>query len=263
MWSKGFEYERWFVLALLGKGSYASIYLVKHVSQKTKEESFYAMKEIHKSRIIDITLATSTQVERQTLLELSHPFILKLKYAFQTPNTLYMISEFANGGDLFFHLRAKGSFSEKQAKFYGAQIILGLEHLHKNNIIYRDLKPENILICKTGYVKLADFGIARNVVSDDNLEERMVGTAQYMAPEQVFHNIGLSFSIDAWSFGCLMYELVEGEPFLKGNSFEKIKQELSSLAGEELKLKPYFSKDFKDLLTQLICFDWKKRPCIS
>jgi len=107
---------------------------------------------------------------------MDHPFILKLHYAFQTPYTLYMISTYVSGGDLFYHIKNRGHLSEKEAKFYGAQIILGLEYLHSKNILYRDLKPENILLDSDGNIKLADFGVAKQL---DHREKTMsvIGTA--------------------------------------------------------------------------------------
>jgi len=97
------------------------------------------------------------------MLEMNHPFILKLHYAFQTPFTLYMIFDYMPGGDLFYHIKKKGHLSEKCAVFYGSQIILGLEYLHSKNIMYRDLKPENILIDSDGNIKLTDFGICKEL----------------------------------------------------------------------------------------------------
>lgn len=120
-----------------------------------------------------------------------------------------MIFDFTSGGDLFFHLKKKGNFSEKTVQFYGAQILLGLEYLHKNKILYRDLKPENILLDSAGNVKLCDFGVSKSLSTEDKTMS-LIGTAQYMAPEQVFMKEGYDFSVDIWSFGCCLYELVEG-----------------------------------------------------
>jgi serum/glucocorticoid-regulated kinase 2 len=119
------------------------------------------------------------------MLEMDHPFILKLHYAFQTPYTLYMIFDFIPGGDLFFHIKKKGHLGEKQAKFFGAQILLGLEYLHNKNIVYRDLKPENILLDKEGNIKLTDFGICKVLNENNRRCHSIVGTVQYMAPEQL------------------------------------------------------------------------------
>jgi len=115
---------------------------------------------------------------------MQHPFILNLNYAFQTPAHLFLIVEYVPGGDLFYHIKKKGNLGEKEARFYGAQIILALEYLHDRNVIYRDLKPENILIDKDGYIRLADFGISKILQEKDNgLSYSLIGTAQYLAPE--------------------------------------------------------------------------------
>lgn len=116
------------------------------------------------------------------LLTVKHPFILNLHYSFQTATHLFLIVEYINGGDLFFHLKKKGNFGEKDVRFYGAQIILALMHLHSKNVIYRDLKPENILIDKDGYIRLADFGISK-VMREESMSHSIIGTAEYIAPE--------------------------------------------------------------------------------
>ena len=92
---------------------------------------------------------------------MNHPVILTLNYSFQTPTHLYLIVEYVNGGDLFFHIKKKGCLSEKEARFYGAQIIIALQYLHSKKIIYRDLKPENVMIDGEGHIKLIDFGFAK------------------------------------------------------------------------------------------------------
>ncbi len=92
---------------------------------------------------------------------INHPFVVKLHYAFQTTETLYFITDFLNGGELFYHLCNEIRFSEGRAKFYAAELILALEHLHKNGIIYRDLKPENILLDSDGHLKITDFGLSK------------------------------------------------------------------------------------------------------
>lgn len=101
-----------------------------------------------------------------------------MHYAFKTKTKLYMIFDYASGGDLFFHIKKKGNLNEKEAKFYGAQILLGLEYLHRNKVMYRDLKPENILLDACGNIKLADFGICKVLDNNDvPLTESMIGTA--------------------------------------------------------------------------------------
>ena len=95
------------------------------------------------------------------LERINHPFIVKLHYAFQTPERLYFVIDFLNGGELFFHLRKETKFNEDRARFYAAEIILALECLHGNGIIYRDLKPENVILDSEGHIKLTDFGLCK------------------------------------------------------------------------------------------------------
>ena len=91
-----------------------------------------------------------------------HPFIMGLEFAFQDADRLYLIMEFVNGGELFFHLKqVKTGFDENRARFYAAEMILALEYLHKSGVVYRDLKPENVLIDIEGHIRLTDFGLSK------------------------------------------------------------------------------------------------------
>lgn len=97
------------------------------------------------------------------MIDLDHPFLLKLNATFQCSSFLYLILEFEGGGSLFFHLNKHKRFTEAEVRFYACEIILALEYLHQNEIIYRDLKPENILMSKDGHIKLSDFGLAKKL----------------------------------------------------------------------------------------------------
>jgi serum/glucocorticoid-regulated kinase 2 len=100
-------------------------------------------------------------VEREILAKIDHPFIVKLHYAFQTETKLYLVMDFINGGELFFHLKREGRFLEDRVRFYAAECFLALKHLHEFGIIYRDLKPENVLLNFDGHIKLTDFGLSK------------------------------------------------------------------------------------------------------
>lgn len=108
-----------------------------------------------------------------------------MHFAFQTPERLYFVIDFLNGGELFFHLRKERSFSEDRTRFYASEILLALECLHSNGIIYRDLKPENVILDCDGHIKLTDFGLSKLAVDQNTLTYTFCGTPEYLAPEVV------------------------------------------------------------------------------
>ena len=110
-----------------------------------------------------------TKAERDILAKMKNPFIVSLQYAFQNPSKLYMVTEFMQGGELFFHLRKCYKFPEKRAKFYIAELVAALEYLHKHSIVYRDLKPENILVDIEGHLKVTDFGLSKEGIASSIL----------------------------------------------------------------------------------------------
>jgi protein-serine/threonine kinase len=113
-----------------------------------------------KDHIITKGAKDNTMLERKILMDVKYTFLINLYYSFQTPERLYFVMDYANGGDLYFHLKKKGPMGEKAARFYGSELLLALDHLHKQRIIYRDLKPENILLCYAGHIRLTDFGLS-------------------------------------------------------------------------------------------------------
>ena len=121
--------------------------------------------------------------ERNIMTYLECNFIVKLKYAFQTPTRLYFVMEFVQGGDMFYHIRAAKLFSEPKSKFYICEIILAIQYMHDKNIIYRDLKPENILLNKDGHLKICDFGLSKQFESIDDTAKTLCGSPEYIAPE--------------------------------------------------------------------------------
>lgn len=125
------------------------------------------MKVLNKSILKEKDYFSYIKLERQLLMSLNHPFILRLHYSFQCSKKLYLLLDYEGGGSLFFHLSKKRRFSEKDVLFYACEIILALEYLHSKGIIYRDLKPENILISQDGHIRLTDFGLAKKLHSDE------------------------------------------------------------------------------------------------
>ena len=118
--------------------------------RKKDDGMIYAMKVLRKEAIVARKQVAHTKAEKSILQKIKHPFIVKLNYAFQTEDKLYMVLDFINGGELFFHLKKEGKFSMERVQFYAAEIALALAHLHGHDIVYRDLKPENILLDSEG-----------------------------------------------------------------------------------------------------------------
>ena len=144
-------------LKVLGKGKYGKVFLVEHIETK----KLFAMKRLKKSDITNLKKIEHIKTERNLLVKLNSSFIVTLYYAFQDKIHLYIVTEFMQGGELFFHLYRETFFENEKAKFYAAEIILALNYIHSNNMIYRDLKPENILLGKDGHIKLTDFGMCK------------------------------------------------------------------------------------------------------
>jgi protein-serine/threonine kinase len=163
-------------IKVIGKGNFGKVVLVK----SRVDEKYYALKCLKKKELIKKECVELIKTEKRVLKKICHPFIIKLHHAFQTHDKLYMLFEYINGGDLFFHLNNCIRFSEDVAKFYAAQLYLALNYLHDNNIIYRDLKPENILLDKHGNIKLIDFGLSKDNFDKDSRSFTMCGTGEYL-----------------------------------------------------------------------------------
>ena len=154
------------LLAVVGKGSFGKVMQVR----KKDTGEIYAMKAMRKEVILRENLVDHTKAEKNILGMINHPFIVKLHFAFQTKDKLYLILDFLSGGEVFFHLSQCGNFPEPRAKFYTGQIGLALGHLHELSIIYRDLKPENCVLDKDGNCCITDFGLAKpNIQGQDGM----------------------------------------------------------------------------------------------
>lgn len=205
--------EDFTALRLIGKGTFGQVYLVR----KNDTNRIYAMKKISKKLIVRKKEVTHTLGERNILVRTSldeSPFIVGLKFSFQTASDLYLITDYMSGGELFWHLQHEGRFPEQRAKFYIAELVLALEHLHKHDIIYRDLKPENILLDADGHIALCDFGLSKANLSANATTNTFCGTTEYLAPEVLLEDKGYTKQVDFWSLGVLVFEMCCGwSPF--------------------------------------------------
>ena len=189
------------------------------------------------------------------MVKINCPFIVNIKSAFQDEKYLYIISDFMQGGDLFYHMHETGIFDFELAQFYTCELVLALEYLHNNNMIYRDLKPENILLDANGHIKLTDFGLSKLLNSSKQKAFTICGTIQYIAPE-VFIDKGYDKMVDWWSLGCLIYEMFVGKLAfnIKNNTNLSL-----DLYNKKLKFPRHMDEDAQDLINKLLVVDPKKR----
>ena len=242
------------ILDCLGAGSFGKVFKVR---MKSNGE-IYAMKVINKKFLMKNNQLRYALTECSVLKQATSPFILTLYYSFQTPENLYMIIDYCPGGDLNFHI-IQNLFEEDEARFYIAELILGIEHLHELDIIYRDLKPENILINEDNHIKLADFGLAKEGVTDIQNTKSFVGSPAYLAPEMLMRK-GVGKSADIYGIGAVLYEMICGTPPFFSNNIKILYKNISQ---SKLMLHDYFSDELKDLLSQLLCRDPNKRIGVS
>ena len=238
------------IIKLIGRGSFANVYLVKNKSN----QKIYSMKKLNKPFLKRNKQEQHTINERILLSKMNNPFLVKLYCCFQDNEHLYFIMEFIQGGELFFHLHRETRFDDEKTSFYIAELILALDFLHKNKVIYRDIKPENILLDVEGHIKLTDFGLSRMCCSKNEKVFTICGTPFYIAPE-ILENKGYNNSVDWWSLGCLMYEMLVGKPLFNFNSINININEYK----KPLQLSTGFSDEAKDLITKLLDLDPKKR----
>ena len=241
-------------LRCLGKGAFGTVLLVKHVATGR----LYAQKQFSKASLtIQKRLVEQTKTERVILENInSHPFVVKLYYAFQDQEKLYLILEYAQGGELFSRLATEKMLPEDTVAFYLAEMVLALEHLHNNvGVVYRDLKPENILLDSEGHLLLTDFGLSKVAVDGEHQCKTIAGTTEYMAPEVVLGQKH-GTAVDWWSLGILGFDLLTGSTPFYANNQAKIQEKI-------VKSKPTFpfflSADAKDILTRFLRKEPNKR----
>ena len=201
------------ILKLIGKGTFGQVFQVR----KKDTKRIYAMKVLSKKVIVQKKEIQHTIGERNILVRTAtteSPFIVGLKFSFQTAADLYLVTDYMSGGELFWHLQKEGRFVEERAKFYIAELILALRHLHQHDIVYRDLKPENILLDANGHIALCDFGLSKANLAKNDTTNTFCGTTEYLAPEVLLDEQGYTKMVDFWSLGVLVFEMCCGwSPF--------------------------------------------------
>ncbi|XP_058511497.1 RAC-alpha serine/threonine-protein kinase isoform X2 [Ochotona princeps] len=242
-----FEY-----LKLLGKGTFGKVILVKEKATGR----YYAMKILKKEVIVAKDEVAHTLTENRVLQNSRHPFLTALKYSFQTHDRLCFVMEYANGGELFFHLSRERVFSEERARFYGAEIVSALDYLHsEKNVVYRDLKLENLMLDKDGHIRITDFGLCKEGIKDGATMKTFCGTPEYLAPE-VLEDNDYGRAVDWWGLGVVMYEMMCGRLPFYNQDHEKL---FELILMEEIRFPRTLGPEAKSLLSGLLKKDPKQR----
>eukprot|EP00392_Amoebophrya_sp_AT5.2_P010943 g11016.t1 len=232
-------------LHVVGKGTFGVVKLCAHRRDPEKQ---YALKCIDKQAAIRLKQQKSLVIEKEINGQCFHPCIVQFIKTLQDRSTIYFLTEFLGGGDLFLGIRAIGMLTKQQSQFYSASILLALEYLHERRIIYRDLKPENVLLDFEGRAKLVDFGCCKTALR----AYTVVGTPEYLAPEVILGK-GYTHLVDFWSLGVVMYEFICGPlPFGsddgEGGQMELFRQILESA----VKFPDYVEEDAVSVLSALL-----------
>ncbi|CAI5738688.1 unnamed protein product [Hyaloperonospora brassicae] len=238
------------LLSVIGQGTFGKVLLVRHATTGI----VHAMKIISKQFVIDMDSVHYMKTERNVMTKIRHPFVIGLNYAFQTESKVYLVMEYQSGGELFSYMKEEGTFTEDAVRFYLAEMVLALEHLHGHGIIHRDLKPENVLISAEGHIKLTDFGLAKEYVEGQELLT-VCGTKEYMAPEMLLGK-GYDSAVDWWSLGALAHEMLIGSPPFRSKSPADLHKKIISA---KLQLPRWLSGEAHSLIKSLLERNVSKR----
>ena len=253
-------------ISIIGRGAFGEVF----VCMKKDTEEIVAIKKIKKDLLIQKNQVIHIINEQRLMSNIKSPWIVELKASFQENDYLYLVMEYCPGGDLMNLLITKDILSEKEAKFYLAELILAIESIHKFDCIHRDIKPDNILIDSDGHIKLSDFGLSKisekifeennnNINNDANIYTHnknysCVGTAFYVAPE-VLNKTGYDKEIDWWSAGIIFYEMLVGySPFCSKETSEVCYKVMNWKKFLEIpkKAKMNMSDEAQDLIYKMI-----------
>ncbi|KAA0721139.1 Protein kinase C theta type [Triplophysa tibetana] len=247
-----FTLDNFILHKMLGKGSFGKVFL----AEMKGAGQFFAVKALKKDVVLMDDDVECTMVEKRVLsLAWEHPFLTHLYCTFQTKENLFFVMEYLNGGDLMFHIQTCHRFDLPRSTFYAAEIICGLQFLHSKGIVYRDLKLDNILLDIEGHIKIADFGMCKENMFEEARTCTFCGTPDYIAPEIL---LGQKYgtSVDWWSFGVLLYEMLIGQSPFHGQDEEELFQ---SIRTDDPCYPRWLTRDTRDLLVKLFVREPERR----
>ncbi|KAK1857697.1 hypothetical protein I4F81_000312 [Pyropia yezoensis] len=248
------------MVSLLGAGGFGKVYLVRHKASG----KVYALKVMQKKAVLRRKDVKAAHTERNILAMLTSsplrgdnaPFIVRLHCCWQCPRRLYLLMDYAAGGELLHHLRRERMLSEAAARFYLAEMVLALEHLQARHIIHRDLKPSNLLLDAAGHIVLCDFGLSTVLLDGASRTHSWCGTEDFLAPEVVARE-GHGVEADWFSLGGIAFEMMTGEPpFSPASERHLARKELHRrILRCKPKLPRYLTRDAHALLKALLTRD--------
>eukprot|EP00755_Sulcionema_specki_P025654 Sspe_Gene.15774::Locus_5498_Transcript_1_1_Confidence_1.000_Length_2469::g.15774::m.15774/K13302/SGK1; serum/glucocorticoid-regulated kinase 1 len=256
--SSSYTPEHFTFLTVIGKGSFGRVCKVR----ENATGRIFACKVLQKAALVKESQIKNIRREKSILLNITHPYIVKLHAAFQTRGRLFLLFDFLSGGELFYHMtQGERYFPEMRARFYIAEVSLAIAHLHANQILHRDLKAENLVLDADGHVVLTDFGFAKTI-EPDVINTTKCGTLPYMAPEILKQGPqGYSYEVDWWALGVLLFLMLTGcYPFWHTEPKESVRQILyREILPDNFPPRPRLSREARDLVCWLLQKDPAKR----
>ncbi|KAM3868401.1 serine/threonine-protein kinase N2-like [Diretmus argenteus] len=237
-------------ISVLGRGHFGKVLLAEF----KKTGKLYAIKALKKRDIVTRDEVDSLMSEKRIFEMINasrHPFLVNLHGCFQTSDHVCFVMEYSPGGDLMIHIH-NDVFSEVQTRFYSACVLLGLEFLHLNKIIYRDLKLDNLLMDADGFVKITDFGLCKEGMGHGDRTSTFCGTPEFLAPE-VLTDDNYTRAVDWWGMGVLIFEMLVGESPFPGEDEEEV---FDSIVNDDVQYPESLSPDAISIIQKLL----KKNP---
>ncbi|CAF1121165.1 unnamed protein product [Rotaria sordida] len=244
---KGVHIEAFRLVSVLGRGHFGKVILSEYLPRRG---DYYALKVLKKGDILARDEVESLMSEKRIFEVINrshHPFLINLYSCFQTRDHVIFVMEYAFGGDLMMHIH-QDVFDEQRACFYAACVVLGLEFLHSNKIVYRDLKLDNLLLDREGYLKIADFGLCKEGIGYGGTTSTFCGTPEFLAPE-VLTESSYTRAVDWWGLGVLIYEMLVGESPFPGDDEEEV---FDSIVNDEVKYPKFLSVESITIMKRLL-----------